>query len=167
MEDGKKEQTESVKEKVLKSFYFNVLYTFGEFELSDFKENSYSGGGLFIGSTFILSVILFNMIVAQMTDVYEKMLSTIIESDTKELNKLIVTYESTLFISRAKFCDWFCTLFRDKEMEDVPGYLYWVTYSSDLREDQVSQVQYVKDYVEDLFSVMNSKIESLNTKNKK
>ena len=51
-------------------------------------------------STFMLTLILLNLVIAQMSDIYENVMTTIHETDNKELNTMIIQYENKLFWKR-------------------------------------------------------------------
>lgn len=96
-----------------------------------------------------------------MTDTYEKVYTTIQETDNKELNKLIIQYECTRLVVEWPLikCGWI-------EKDNDEKYLYWVNEMRDDDNKEVSQVHYVKNELEQPFGKINSKIEQLDRKTK-
>lgn len=94
-----------------KAFFTQWLLTFGEFDDNDWKNTQ--GAILFSVSTCILTLILMNLVIAIMSDTYEKVMTGINESDNKQLNSMILQYENLLFLQRN---------------EEESKHLFWVTY---------------------------------------
>lgn len=49
---------------------------------------------LFFSATAILPLILLNLVIAIMSDTYEKVITSIGDSDNKQLNAIIIQYEN-------------------------------------------------------------------------
>ena len=77
-------------------------------------------------------IVLLNLIIAIMSDTYEKVMTTIVESDNMQVNTLILYFETMLF-------------WRKNHGEHIPKYLFWFTYirNSKLDEDWKSQVDHI------------------------
>ena len=83
------------------SFFELWLLTFGEFEMNHSEViKTQEGAYLFLVSTGVLTLILMNLIIAIMSDTYEKVMTSIVDSDNRQLNKMILQYEKILLWKR-------------------------------------------------------------------
>jgi len=73
------------------------LLIFGEFSIDDYGKAEFS---LFFAATFFLALIMLNLIIALMTDTYERVMTNIVEQDFKQLNSIIMEYENFLYMNR-------------------------------------------------------------------
>jgi len=89
--------------------------TLGEFDGTDYKISSYTGGLLFVFATAVLTLILLNLVIAIMTDTFEKVMTSIVATDNRAKNSMIAQFENILFLNRKN---------GDKE------YMYWISYTS-------------------------------------
>lgn len=89
------------------------LVVFGEYNIDDYNKYQWA---LFISTTVILSLIMLNLLIAIMSDTFERVMSEIDISDGIELNNLILDAESFKFRQR-----------NQKER----SYLHWVEYKTD------------------------------------
>ena len=89
--------------------------TLGEFDGSDYKTESYTGALLFVFATAILTLILLNLVIAIMTDTFEKVMTSIDATDNRALCQMISQYENILFLNRKR---------------GSPQYVYWVSYTA-------------------------------------
>ncbi|CDW74847.1 wd-40 repeat protein [Stylonychia lemnae] len=69
---------------------------------------------VFIGSSFFITLIMMNLLIAIMSDTYDRVMNDITSTDGWELNQLILEQESMMFWKRNK---------------GEPMYLHWVTYT--------------------------------------
>jgi hypothetical protein len=67
------------------------LVTFGDYSVEEYNSFMWI---LFILSTIILSLIMLNLLIAIMSDSYDRVIDQIEETDGKELNDLILEAES-------------------------------------------------------------------------
>lgn len=56
--------------------------------------------GMFLGSTTVLTLIMMNLIIAIMTDSFEKVITKKFESDNRQLNIMIMQFEKLLVWKR-------------------------------------------------------------------
>ena len=56
------------------------LLIFGEFSIDDYGKAEFT---LFFAATFFLALIMLNLIIALMTDTYERVMTNIVEQDFK------------------------------------------------------------------------------------
>lgn len=90
------------------------LLMFGEFgDDPDFKLGGV-GVFLFFMATTILPMILLNLVIAIMSDTYEKVVTNKDDSDNHQLNTMILQFENMLF--------W-------KRKYGTPQHLFWFNYS--------------------------------------
>lgn len=99
-------------------YIMNVyLLVFGEFTFDNFESEKNQTGRwfVFIIATILLQLIMLNLLIAIMSDTYEKVMAEIDISDGLELNNLILDAESLKFRNR------------DIVSKDV---LHWVEYKT-------------------------------------
>lgn len=70
----------------------------------DFSTDEYNAGMwiLFIIASIFMPLIMLNLLIAIMSDTYERVSNTMIEADGNELNSLILDQEKMLFWNRDK-----------------------------------------------------------------
>jgi len=56
---------------------------------------------LFFFGTLVLPVIMLNLVIAIMSDTYEKVITSIADSDNKQLNTMILQFENMKFWARS------------------------------------------------------------------
>lgn len=76
------------------------LLTFGEFDMDGFDENGFLWV-LFIIATISIDLVLFNLVIAIMSDTFTRVMSEIVISDGMELNDLIIESEKLKFWNRS------------------------------------------------------------------
>lgn len=86
------------------------LIIFGEYSLDDYKPAQWV---VFIFATLLLSLIMLNLLIAIMSDTFERVMAEIEQSDGLELNDLILDAESIQFWRRK---------------DERHSYLHWVEY---------------------------------------
>ena len=85
---------------------------------------------IFVVATAILPMILLNLVIAIMSDTYEKVITSIDESDNKQKNSIILQFENYMFLKR------FIS-------DDKPKHLFWYEYSTGGAYQWVSQVDHI------------------------
>ena len=63
---------------------------FGEFDTEDYRKSDWI---LFVISSFLMPLVMLNMLIAIMSDTYSRVMSEIIPSDYMELNEMILEQE--------------------------------------------------------------------------
>jgi len=106
-----------------------MLLLFGEFQDGEAYATN-EGTALFILAACILTLILLNLVIAIMSDTYERVMTNIVDSDNKQLNSMILQYEN--------FLAW-------KRKAGSPVHLFWFTYLQASSSAWVSQVDYVTE----------------------
>lgn len=96
------------------------LICFGEYSLDNYGKNPYQYA-LFMGTTIVLSLIMLNLLIAIMSDTFEKVMSESDISEGIELNNLILDAESIMI--------------RQRKIKKR-SYLNWVEYKSDEGDQQ-------------------------------
>lgn len=81
----------------IESFWGIFLLTLGEFNVDDLDGFEKA---IFVIETFMLSIILLNLIIALMSDTYENVMTNIVQLDGKQLNTIIFQCENFLFFNR-------------------------------------------------------------------
>lgn len=100
------------------------MLSLGEYNLDDKLDKITFGEALlFCFSSGILALILTNLVIALMSDTYEKVMTSIKESDCRQLNTMVMQYENMLCFKR--------------DGGEVK-HLFWVTYSEADGENWVS-----------------------------
>ena len=85
---------------------------------------------IFIVATAVLPMILLNLVIAIMSDTYEKVITNIEESDNQQKNSIILQFENYM---------WWKRLMSD----DKPMHLFWYEYSTGTAYQWVSQVDHI------------------------
>ena len=119
----------------LQSFRDIYLLTLGEFDLNDLGTAQWV---LFFVATFLLQIMMFNLLIAILSDTFAKVMEEIDESDQIEKNNLIIDADTILFRNR------------DNGQGNLQ-YLYYVEYKQsdssqsdpflDILKDQKQKVQ--------------------------
>ena len=87
---------------------------FGDFSTDDYVLTA--EWALFIVSSIFMPLVMLNLIIAIMSDTYERVTSGMVEADGKELNSLILEQESLMFYARD---------------EQVSNHLHWAQQSEE------------------------------------
>ena len=71
----------------------------------DFDTESYDPGMwiLFVIASIFMPLVMLNLLIAIMSDTYERVSNTMTEADGNELNELILEQEKMLFWNRGKY----------------------------------------------------------------
>lgn len=85
---------------------------------------------VFVIATAVLPMILLNLVIAIMSDTYEKVITNIEESDNKQKNSIILSFENYMFWKRVLD-------------DNTPKHLFWFEYSSGQAYEWVSQVDHI------------------------
>jgi len=88
----------------------------GEFGDDDFEGEVVVAKGVFFIATLVMTVIMLNLVIAIMSDTYEKVITSIGDSDNKQLNSMILTFEDLKFWARG-------------HGSDEPKHLFWYEYA--------------------------------------
>ncbi|CDW74119.1 wd-40 repeat protein [Stylonychia lemnae] len=91
--------------------YYKLI--FGDFDLLQ-EDASNSSWLVFIVSSSFITLIMMNLLIAIMSDTYDRVMTDIASTDGWELNQMILEQESLMFWKRDK---------------GQPMYLHWVTYT--------------------------------------
>ena len=111
----------TINERIRKSFFEQWLLSFGQFEEDDWDTSE--GTFIFCLSTGILTLILMNLIIAIMSETYERVMTSVVESDNRQLNTMILQYENMLFWKRSCGSE---------------KHLFWITYSQSSKDEWLS-----------------------------
>jgi hypothetical protein len=98
-----------------RSVLYIYLLVFGEFDTDGFNQDKGEKWTLFIMATILLQLIMLNLLIAIMSDTFERVMAEIDISDGLELNNLILDAESLKFKNR------------DIKTKNV---LHWVEYKT-------------------------------------
>ena len=75
---------------------YQLIY--GEFNIDRYTD--FIEFALFIVSSMFLSVILLNIVIAIMSDTYERVMTNIVENDARQQNAIVLKKEATMFWKR-------------------------------------------------------------------
>lgn len=107
------------------------LVMFGEFgDKTPMEANNSVEPVIFVVATAILPMILLNLVIAIMSDTYEKVITSIDESDNKQKNSIILQFENYM-------------VWRRFMSDDKPKHLFWYEYSTGGAYQWVSQVDHI------------------------
>lgn len=70
------------------------LLAFGEYSVDNYGTAEWI---LYVVATIFIPLIMFNMIIAIMSDTFERVTTTMIEADGNELNSLVLEQENLYF----------------------------------------------------------------------
>mmetsp|Transcript_741 Transcript_741/g.416 ORF Transcript_741/g.416 Transcript_741/m.416 type:complete len:117 (+) Transcript_741:19-369(+) len=80
------------------AIYEIYLLTYGEFTIDGYVPFDWI---VFVLATLFMPLIMLNLLIAIMSDTYEKVASDMIEADARELNELILEHESFLIWNKS------------------------------------------------------------------
>ena len=75
------------------------MIAFGDFSTDDYNLAEWV---LFIIASIFIPLVMFNMIIAIMSDTFERVTTGMVEADGNELNTLILEQESIMFWAKDK-----------------------------------------------------------------
>lgn len=101
-----------------RSFGTNYLIMFGEFPEDPFQQETVIETILFMVVTLIIPLILLNLVIAIMSDTYERVITSSRESDNHQLCSIICQFENFYF-------------WRREQGKEKPMHLFWYEYSTD------------------------------------
>ena len=108
------------KRPIYESILYIYLLVFGEFNTDGFNDDKGERWLLFISATILLQLVMLNLLIAIMSDTFEKVMAEIEVSDGLELNNLILDAES---------------LKRSNRDDVTKSVLHWVEYKTQNNKD--------------------------------
>lgn len=121
---------------------YQIIY--GEFSID--RYDTVIEFGLFIFSSIFLSVILLNIVIAIMSDTYERVMTNIVENDARQQNAIVLKKEASMFWKRSQ---WFRRWRSHEHCEHKAKHLYWLQYQRDQKKPWKSQVDHIITTVTD------------------
>ena len=100
----------------LESLWSSFLLTLGEFDLDNMGPFEKA---IFVIESFLMTIILLNLIIALMSDTYEEVMTNIVQLDGRQLNSIIIQCENFLFFNRGRGTSQF--LFKCEYSQEVSG----------------------------------------------
>lgn len=113
------------------ALWSSFLLTMGEFDLDDMGPFEKA---IFVIESFLMTIILLNLIIALMSDTYEEVMTNIVQLDGRQLNTIIIQCENFLFFNRNR---------------GKPQFLFKCEYSQEVSGGWKSASDHVTNLIED------------------